>query len=110
MKVLRSWLNVATGESGIDEVDIDDSHSEFIQIDAPEVTSSEFLRRFTMQEWMAANALAKADDLMAYGFALFNSASVVRLRHPDTLKFVGYMVEKSIISSGRAAEILAPVP
>lgn len=71
-----------------------------------EITPADFMRRFTMAEWIAADTLSKTDEVMAYAFAMFNLVTVVHLNHPDTINFVGYMMSKSILTQTRLNTIL----
>jgi hypothetical protein len=79
-------------------------------VEAPrqrEISPADFMRRFTVAEWCAANELRKTDGLMAYFFEMLRLVPVVHLDHTDTQQGVGYMAQQGILTSARATEILA---
>lgn len=71
-----------------------------------EVTAADFMRRFTVAEWIAARTLADTDKSMAYFFEMLRLVTVVHLEHPSTAQGIGYMQKAGILTAERAAEIL----
>lgn len=66
----------------------------------------DFLRRFTVQERVAARTLAKTDPVVEDFMDLLNKAANVLSDDPDTVAGMGYLVLVSVLTEQRMNEIL----
>lgn len=75
-----------------------------------EMTKLAFLRRFSMEERIAARELAKTDPIMEDGMMLLNLAQDIRVDDPDTVMLVHYMAQQGVINPDRVEDILKEEP
>lgn len=68
------------------------------------LTRLEFLRRFTPQQRI--NIRASNDPVIQDGMGLLDLAQEVRTDDPDTVFFIGYLVQQALITQADADRIL----
>lgn len=73
---------------------------------SPPLSPLAFLRRFTAAERVTVRA--STDPYVQDFYRLLDRAAEVRLDDPDTVEGVDYLVQAGLLTSARAAEILAP--
>ena len=72
------------------------------------LTRLEFLRRFTPQQRISIRA--SNDPVIQDGMGLLDLAQEVRVDDPDTVFFVGYLVQQNLITQADADRILGVTP
>lgn len=72
------------------------------------LTRLEFLRRFTPQQRI--NIRASNDPVIQDGMGLLDLAQEVRTDDPDTVFFIGYLVQQNLITQADADRILGVTP
>lgn len=72
------------------------------------LTRLEFLRRFTPQQRISIRA--SNDPVIQDGMGLLDLAQEVRTDDPDTVFFIGYLVQQNLITQADADRILGVTP
>lgn len=72
-----------------------------------QLTTKEFLKRFTPMEYATIKMAAAQNGVVDYYFQLLLSASYVCVSDPDTMAGVQMLEQVGLLGSGRSAEILA---
>lgn len=76
----------------------------------PALALVDFLRRFTVAERVTIREARKTDPIIDDFMGLMESAGTIRLRHPDTLAGLGYLVQQGKLTDERADEITGGKP
>lgn len=66
-----------------------------------------FLRRITQAERIAIRAARATDPVIEDAEQLMSLADVIDVSDPDTIEYVGYLVQKGLLTQERATEVLA---